>query len=119
VLPDGSLDKEYIHAAVQGLIPLLTECYSQGVERDPKLAGSIVVEFTIEGEASVGGVVGDSTIDAKASTLTDASVRECIAQTMYALEIDPPPNGGTVKVRYPFAFATSEAEAPPKPQNTP
>jgi hypothetical protein len=103
-LPPPTLEKEYIRASVRELIPLLVECYEQGLERDPKLAGSIIVDFTIEGEPGVGGVVGESAIDATASTLTDPAVRECVQETMFGIEIEPPAGGGVVKVRYPFEF---------------
>ncbi len=102
---DGDLDKAYIRSAMQEIIPLLTECYSEGLTRDPTLAGNVAVDFTIEGEPGVGGVIGNSTIDPTQSTLPDPAVRECIQETMYALEIDPPKNGGTVQVHYPFTFA--------------
>jgi hypothetical protein len=92
------IDKEYIRTSVRELIPLLVECYEQGLARDPKLAGSIIVDFTIEGEPGVGGVVGESAIDAAGSTLTDPAFRECVQ------EIEPPADGGVVKVRYPFEF---------------
>jgi RNA polymerase sigma factor (sigma-70 family) len=98
--------KDYIRAAVHELIPMLTDCYSEGIERDPKIEGTVVVEFTLEGDPDIGGVVGDSKIDPdpRESTLADAQVRECIQQTMYGLQIDPP-KSGLVKVRYPFAFS--------------
>lgn len=102
--PAPTIEKEFIRASVRELIPLLVECYEQGLAREPKLAGSIIVDFTIEGEPGVGGVVGESAIDAAGSTLTDAAVRECVQETMFAIEIEPPAGGGVVKVRYPFEF---------------
>jgi RNA polymerase sigma factor (sigma-70 family) len=112
-LPGGDLDKEYIRAAVKEIIPLMSDCYAEGLERDPTLKGNVFVAFTIEGEPDVGGVVSESAIEDINSTIKDATVRECIQETMYALKIDPPANGGSIKVRYPIAFAPSEAEAPP------
>lgn len=102
--PTATIEKEFIRASVRELIPLLVECYEQGLSRDPKLAGSIIVDFTIEGEPGVGGVIGESAIDAVGSTLTDPAVRECVQETMFAIEIEPPADGGVVKVRYPFEF---------------
>ena len=102
--PAPTIEKEFIRASVRELIPLLVECYEQGLARDPKLAGSIIVDFTIEGEPGVGGVVGESAIDAAGSTLTDPAVRECVQETMFAIEIEPPADGGVVTVRYPFEF---------------
>jgi hypothetical protein len=96
--------KEYIRERVRELIPLLSECYTMALERDPTLEGTIVVDMTLVGEPEVGGLVGTSEIDPDESTLLEAGFTECIRETMYALEIDPPPDGGTVRVRYPFQF---------------
>ncbi len=109
---EPTLEKQYIRASVRELIPLLAECYEEGLGRNATLAGSIVVNFTIEGEPDVGGVIGESTIDTEASTLPDPAVRECIQETMYAIEIEPPAGGGVVKVRYPFEFRPAESDAP-------
>jgi hypothetical protein len=98
------LDKEYVRSAVQGLVPLLSECYEQGLERSPTLAGRVMVHFTIEGEPDVGGLVASSTIDPAKTTLADPEVQQCIQETMYALEIDPPNVGFQVEVHYPFEF---------------
>jgi hypothetical protein len=106
-LPEGPDAKEYIRTSVRALIPLLVECYNEALERDPKLGGTMVVDFTIEGEPDVGGVIGDSAIADTESTIKDPTMRECIQQTMYAIEIDPPAAGGTVKVRYPFEFSNN------------
>lgn len=105
---NGDLDKQYVRAAVRELIPMLSECYEEGLERDPALQGTIIVDFTIEGEPGVGGVVGESAVDAKESTLVDSQVRECIQETMHSLQIDPPTAGGVVRVRYPFEFRPAE-----------
>jgi len=110
-LPDDLvMKKEYIRASVRDLIPLLVECYEEGLERDPKLAGSVVVRFTIEGEPAVGGVIGESSINAEESTLPDPAVRECIQETMFAIEIEPPADGETVTVNYPFVFRPAAPE---------
>jgi hypothetical protein len=106
-LPEGDAAKDYIRTSVRALIPLLVECYNEALERDPELAGKLIVEFTIEGEPEVGGVIGDSAIDDAGSTIRDATMRECIQQTMYAIEIDPPAGGGVVNVRYPFEFSNN------------
>jgi RNA polymerase sigma factor (sigma-70 family) len=113
-LPVEDMDKQYIRGAVKEIVPMLSECYEEGLERNPKLAGgTVLVEFTIEGEPGVGGLVGESKIDPKATSLGDDAVLQCIQETMYALKIDPPTNGGIVQVRYPFAFSRAGEEPPP------
>jgi len=70
----------------------------------------VVADFTIEGEPEVGGVVGESAI--QKTGIHDPAVLECIQETMYALEIDPPAGGGVVHVTYPFKFAASDDGQP-------
>jgi hypothetical protein len=105
---EPEVDKDYIRGQVREIIPLLTECYEKELARDPKLAGKVVVNFTIEGAPDVGGLVTESAIDADASTLESPAVRDCIQDTMYALEIAAPKGGGVVKVVYPFEFSSAD-----------
>lgn len=104
----GDMDREYIRNSVRALLPLITECYETALETDPTLAGALVVNFTIEGEPDVGGLVTESSINDDGSEIRNESMRECLQETMFALEIDPPTNGGTVKVTYPFTFSPRE-----------
>ncbi len=96
------IDQEYIRSSVRELIPFLGECYEQLTERSPA-DGAVIVNFTIEGDPTTGGLIGDVEID-PASDLKDPEFQECFRQTMLALEIDPPEDGGVVNVRYPFTF---------------
>ncbi|MEO8704085.1 MAG: sigma-70 family RNA polymerase sigma factor [Kofleriaceae bacterium] len=114
-LVEGTLDKQYIRAAVRELIPLISECYEELLERQPALAGTLVVDFTIEGEAGVGAVISETAIDAKKSDLRDPTMHQCIQETMYALKIDQPPTGGVVHVSYPFAFRPAPPDDEAKP----
>ena len=100
----GTLDKDYIRDVVKTqVIELVQECYQNGLENDPKMAGKIVLEFEIMGDESVGGVV-DQVIVKDESTLVDPDMRECVAESMGSAIFDPPEGGGTVKVTYPMVF---------------
>ena len=98
-------DEDYIQGAMTGLLPLIVDCYKQARATHPDLAGTLVVNFTIEGEPGIGGLVTESIVDSEHSEIKDPALSECVQETMFALEIDPPSNGGTVKVTYPFTFA--------------
>ena len=106
-LPESPISKDYIRASVREIVPLLTECYETALEKNPALAGNLVVDFTIEGEDDLGGVIGSSTILEDGSDIADAGMRECVQETMYAVKIDAPPDGGVVHVHYPFAFRSA------------
>jgi hypothetical protein len=101
-----ALDREYIRSAItEQLLPVAIECYESTLEDDPKLAGKIVVEFTIVGVEEVGGVVEDASIVAEESTLDSEFVRECMRESLMAVTFEPPTDGGQVQVKYPFEFA--------------
>jgi RNA polymerase sigma factor (sigma-70 family) len=106
--PPGELDKDYVRSSVRELLPMVRECYEAAREHTPDLGGRIAVTFTIEGEPEIGGVIGSSQIDQAQTTVADPPMLECVQETMYAIEIDPPPGGGVVTVTYPFEFRAVE-----------
>jgi hypothetical protein len=105
-VPRGSLDPQYIRDAVRAVQPLIAECYELALHEDQSLEGRLVVEFDIEGEADAGGVVERTSIN-EDSTLHHEILDECVAQTLYTLELPAPEGGGMVHVRYPFGFSNA------------
>ncbi|MBW2461891.1 MAG: AgmX/PglI C-terminal domain-containing protein [Deltaproteobacteria bacterium] len=105
----GRLDPAYIREAVRELQPLIAECYELAREEDDSLAGRLVLEFDIEGEAEVGGVIASSAIGDE-STLRHPTLDECVRETIYTLELPAPEGGGMVHVRYPFTFSQEDSE---------
>ena len=63
------------------------------------------MRFTIVGEPSVGGLIGDSVIDPTATSIDDVQMLECVQETMHSIQIDPPEHGRQIEVEYPFAFS--------------
>ena len=107
--PTGQLSAKYIKKAIKEITPLIKECYDNALSADPKLGGKLVVQFDIVGDPDEGGLVAESKIDPERSTMKSAAeLRECVRETIYALELDPPEDGGKVTVRYPFKFSTAE-----------
>ncbi len=109
-LPVGKLDKDYIRDQVREMLPQVRGCFERALERRPDLEGTAVVEFAIVGEEEVGGLVERSEYDHEASTIQDDQFSECIQETMYGLEFEPPEGGGRVSVRYPFEFRLAPPE---------
>jgi hypothetical protein len=105
----ASLDREYIRDAMREIVPLLAECYELAREEEPSLAGRLVVEFDIEGEPEVGGVIEASTI-AEDSELRHPLLDECVRETMYVLALPAPDGPGTVHVRYPLVMSPDDPE---------
>lgn len=109
--PTGRLEPDYIQGVIQDdLTPLARECYESALEDDAELAGKLVMKFTIVGEASVGGVVGEAEVD-EASDISDPAMVECMRESMLSVLFDQPPSGGgEVSVTYPFEFSTEPPE---------
>ncbi len=110
------IDPAYVKDALVEIVPLLEECFKQGLERNPKLRAcsqrerspddpdfdlncQVTMSMTIEGEPGVGGLVTNTSIDG-ADKVGEPDAVECIQETIYSLEIGPPPKGGAVEARF-------------------
>jgi RNA polymerase sigma factor (sigma-70 family) len=109
----SELDEDYVRAAVRELAPQVMECFEAGLERGAVGDGEVVVKFKIEGEEDIGAAVTESGIDETSTTLVDASVRDCIRDTMFAIKLDAPLRGGEMEVRKRYTFALNGPRAPP------
>jgi hypothetical protein len=76
---------------------LLGQCYDLGRAEDANLAGTIELQFTLVGEPGVGGMLESVEIVDADTTITQQTIRDCFTQQLYALELDPPPDGVTVE----------------------
>ncbi len=91
----GPLSMEVIRQVIASHRDQIRYCYSQELNRNPKLAGKISVRFTI-GE---GGYVSRAAI--AQSTVGDAALEECLVRKIGAWKF-PAPRGGVAIVNYPF-----------------
>ncbi len=107
-----ALDREYIRAQIQELLPMIKECYEEGLGRQRDLQGKITLRFTILGHEGLGGLVSDSQVVEDGTTLADATVRECIQETIYAARFPAPADGGETIVTYPFVLLAADDDAP-------
>jgi RNA polymerase sigma-70 factor (ECF subfamily) len=103
-----TLSRDYIRTQIRTLLPLLKECYENAMRGGKTFEGKLVVEFKIAAAPDIGGLVTDSLISDAESTITDAGMRECVRETMYAARFPAPADGGEVAVTYPFVFAPGE-----------
>jgi hypothetical protein len=110
--PPGGLSKEYLRDTVQEqVVPLVKECYDNLLEKNPATDGRMVLQFTIMGDESVGGIVDEMDFG-EDSEISDEDFRECLSETMMSTVFDPPEGGGKVHVTYPFIFATDPMDLP-------
>ena len=108
---EGSLDKESIRTSMREVVlPLLVECYTAALETSPDLGGTLKVHFAIVGEPEVGGIIEDSQVVREGPLGEHAELAECVQESMYALELPAPEDGGRVEVVYPFEFRPDDGE---------
>ena len=103
---DTSWDRDQIAVLNQ----LLGECYDIAKEQDPDLAGTIGLQFTLRGEPEIGGLVENITFVAEHSSIVDPPMRECMQESLYALELDPPDQGTVVERLVTMRFSDDEEE---------
>lgn len=101
----GSLDKDTIRTGIKSIIPRVEECYTKGLERNPKLAGKMVVKFVIRTKDGRGRI-DEAEMDPENDELQSPLVEQCILNAMAEIEFPAPSGGGEVHVSYPFVLAS-------------
>jgi hypothetical protein len=86
-----------VRAVVRSSFPRLRACYEAALSKDPTLAGHVKARIVIGSEGRVASVAADS------SNLPDPVVR-CVLDELGKL-VFPRPDGGSLTVLYPVAFA--------------
>ncbi len=100
----GVLDPEYVQKHIQeDFLPLAKECYEAALERDASIAGRLVLSFSIVGDDAVGGIV-EAVESTKDSNISEKELVYCIRESMLSMTFEPPENGGTVSVVFPFVL---------------
>lgn len=79
--------------------PELKACYEAALQTDTKLAGTVTVQFVVQGES---GTIKNPTIDPTRSTATPA-LGECVLKAINGLVLAPPDrNEGRATYTYEF-----------------
>jgi hypothetical protein len=97
-LPQVSVDKQTVHDLVKLRVPRLRHCFMREAQRDPTLAGSADLHFTI-GED---GRTSEITVD---GTLPSSAVMDCIANEAATWTFHA--NTSPTRVNYPLSFAAN------------
>ncbi|MCI0572009.1 MAG: adventurous gliding motility protein GltG [Myxococcaceae bacterium] len=94
----GSLDPNLIREVIQRNRGQIKFCYESQLTRNPNLAGTVKVRFTI----TPGGTVSQSVVET--STANNEDLETCIAGRVRTWIFPKPKGGGVVIVKYPFIF---------------
>ncbi len=77
----------------------LAQCYAAGLDRDPRLHGTLRMKFSVAGN----GTVEDVMIDAS-TPFPDEKVATCVAAELLRWTFPADPDGESTFVTYPFIF---------------
>ena len=94
-------DREAVRRVIRQNKGAIKWCYQQELQRNPKLAGKVVLAFVITANGSV------AKPSVKANTMPTPSVGDCIANKSRRWRFPEPPDGGMVRVSYPFLFKSN------------
>ena len=97
---EGDLDATLIRRIVRAHIVEIRDCYDEGLQRDPELAGKLAVQFTIDGAK---GTVNRSVL--VSSDLDDPDVEDCMVKAPTRWVFPKSADGDDVKVTYPFVLS--------------
>lgn len=92
----GKLSPSDVQNIVRIHLYKFEECYKQGLDRDPKLAGKLVYQFVIGPDGKI------TSLADQGSTIADPAVIECGKAILAPLQFKPPEDGGNVTVVYPI-----------------
>lgn len=76
-------------------------CYDAARQRDPKLAGKIIINFAIDSE----GVVGETSQGMQEGQLEDPEVVACVSAVIQGVRFAPSPKGKTTRAYHRFEFS--------------
>lgn len=101
--PAGTpLAKSTIRYALLEIQPLLLECYTEAAPRLARRDGTLSVTMRLVGEPGIGTLVESVALDGDAHLLADATLSECLRETLASLELAPMTAAETWDVTYPF-----------------
>ena len=98
VIVRGSISKQEIQRVFRQHHKQVRTCYQRALQRDPALAGRVVVQLTIDEHGRV------TVAKIKSSQLGDEAVERCVLRIVRQLRFAVPAGGGEVVVNYPFVF---------------
>jgi MYXO-CTERM domain-containing protein len=95
----AGLQRDIVRRIVRAHINELRHCYNLGLAKNPTLAGTLDLDFTID----TAGKVSVVSVDAEATTLGDPAVGACAAKAVRRWSF--PKSSAPVVVSYPFALS--------------
>jgi hypothetical protein len=96
----------------QDFFPMGSSCYQELLTKQGTAKGRLILEVTLAGDRSVGGVVDSVEVNPE-STIRDQELILCIRESMMGMPFDAPPDGNE-KVTFTLPIDLSP-DPPPSP----
>jgi hypothetical protein len=97
---EGKLPESLVQKVLAKYIEKFQYCYEKALLADSSLSGSVVMQWSI----SMAGQASD--IKVIRSQMNNAGLHNCLSRELSRIKF-PAPTGGSVTVKYPFAFSSS------------
>jgi hypothetical protein len=103
-MPEGPLDEASIRRAIGTHRKAIRLCYERRLSNDESLHGTTSLTF----------VIGpDGGVSAATAAGFDAAIDACLADAIKRIRFPAPADGGTMRVKYPFAFKPADSDDEP------
>jgi hypothetical protein len=90
--------KTDLSSAMSAAKPQFSQCYAQGLTRNPKLEGPLTLNLTVQRETTA-----LSNVTVEGSQPSDPAFEQCIARVAQGLQVDKAPHL-TVRASFPISF---------------
>lgn len=94
----GALSSNVVESVLTAAESELNACYTAELEKNPGIAGKVLVRFTIGKEGKV------TAARTKSTSLWHPPTEECLNTKLLGLQFPTPGEGGTALVTHPFVF---------------
>ena len=99
---EGHLDRETIQRVIRQHRREVRDCYQRELQRNPDLAGRVVVNFLIDPAGNVAAA------RIHESDMSDDAVEDCLVRRIRRWRFPQPSTPGNVRVNYPFVFTSGD-----------
>ena len=97
---EGSIPESLLLKVLSKYLEKFQYCYEKALLTDASLAGNVMMQWTIEPSGSA------TAVKVVRTQINNAGFEHCMAEQITKIHF-PSPKGGSVTVKYPFAFSSS------------
>ena len=95
----GNLPKHDVHTEIGRHMPSIDACYTQALTHAPATAGTVTFRWRVKTDGRVADV------QERSSSLNSAALSGCIRRVIATMKF-PKPQGGDVRIAYPFVLSS-------------